>query len=132
MQLVILCEPDKKENHINELKNYKFRADVKIITTENNTAVIASAYAAIHLPSYEIMEIQGLNSIACGVPVISIDNDFWKPIYKETVLYASGDEKSVSEKMMILYKDEAIRNDLLAKGKILASDHTWETAAAMF
>jgi glycosyltransferase involved in cell wall biosynthesis len=132
MKLIILFSAPGKENSIKDLSSYKYRDDVRILTAENNEAtaeIIASAYAVIHLPAIEIMETEGLSGLVSGVPLISIDNDFCQSMYKDAALYSLPAEKGLSEKMMILYKDEKIRNELIARGKEVAAVHSWQNAA---
>lgn len=132
MQLIILFSKAGMEDSIKELSSYKYRADVKTITAagrDTTAAIIASAYAAIYLPAIEITEKAGLNSMASEVPLITTNNDFCKNIYKDGALYSSAAEKDLAEKMMLLYKDEQTRHDLVTKGKVIATSHNWQNAA---
>ena len=60
-----------------------------------------------------------------------MDNDFCKNIYSGGALYSDADEKALSEKMMLLYKDEYTRNDLITKGNAIAAAHSWQNAASL-
>ena len=131
MQLLILFAANEK-NTISNFSSYKYKADVKIlnsISADMNREIIASAYAAIHLPALEITEIEGQQVLASEVPLITAENDFCKSIYGEGALYTAAAEKEISEKMMLLYKDEDTRNELIKKGKAVVAQHTWENAA---
>ncbi|MEO8771434.1 MAG: glycosyltransferase [Ferruginibacter sp.] len=131
MQLVILFSA-KEKNTIKDFTSYKYKADVKIlnsISVEMNRELIATAYAAIHLPAMEITETEGPNVLASGVPLITMENDFCKSIYGEAALYTAAAEKVISEKMMLLYKDENVRNEFIKKGKAVVARHTRENAA---
>ena len=131
MQLVVLFSSGEK-NTIRDFSNYKYKADVKIlhsISMEMNRELIASAYAALQLPSVEIAEMEGSTALASEVPLITINNDFCKSIYGDTVLYTAAEEKEIAEKMMLLYKDENARHDMIQKGKAITSGQTWQLAA---
>ncbi|MBC7537015.1 MAG: glycosyltransferase [Ferruginibacter sp.] len=113
MQLLILLSANQNQNTVKDLSNYKYREDVKIIPFEGPETMatsLAAAYAAIHLPCMEITETEGLHALACNVPLITTNTDFNKSIYKDGALYAAPNEKDISEKMMLLYKDEKLRN----------------------
>lgn len=131
MQLVLFFSSGQQQP-IKELSTYKHREDIKIYDALNKqmqSALIAGAYAAIHLPSIETFEAEGLKAIASAVPLISIDNDFYRPAYKDAALFTNISDKEIAEKMMVVYKDENSRNELVDKGNALAATHTWETAA---
>ncbi len=134
MQLVLLFSLSVKETTIKELSSYKYRADVKILTAENTQVeaeLIASAYASIYLPEIEITETQGLKSIASGIPLITASNDFCKSIYNDGAIYSVTDEKEIADKMMLLYKDENHRSQLINTGKAIAAGHSWENTATL-
>ena len=133
MQLLILSSATQNKNMVKELSNYKYRGDVAIIpfeNTETTATFLAAAYAAIHLPCMEITETEGLHTLACAVPLITTDTDFSKSIYKDGALYAATNEKEISEKMMLLYKDEKLRNAQVQKGNAIAATHRWQNSAA--
>ena len=131
MQLVILSSPTTKIS-IPGFSNYKYHHDVKILTAESKdllVEIIGAAYAAIYLPETDITEYEGLQTISSEVPLICINNDFQKSIFKEFALYASANEKDISEKMMLVYKDEKKRNEMITEGKKMTTDYTWDSAA---
>lgn len=117
---------------IADFSNYKYRSEVQFISLEHElgiAAIIGSSYAAIHLPSIEISETVGLQAMASGIPLITVNSAFNHALFKDAAAYVSPDEKSIAEAMMLLYKDERHRGGLIAKGKIIAESHTWEAAA---
>src|ERR1700712_5616302 len=72
MQLVILSQTNEK-NTIKDFAHYKHKADVKILHStwkEMTVSLTAASYAAIHLPSIEIIETEGLNTLAGEIPLI--------------------------------------------------------------
>lgn len=132
MQLVILFPADEKIS-IRQLSSYKYRDDVKTFNATPagaHSGLLASAYAAVYLPSMEITETKGLRALASEVPLITINNAFYKSLYKEGALYTAAEEKGLSEKLMLLYKDEHARNEIIKKGKEAIAGHTWQLAAS--
>lgn len=131
MQLVVLSTA-KEKTYIKELASYKYRDDVKILqagSVQVAADIIASSYAAIYLPSMEITGTEGLHALACEIPLISPGSEFCKSIYKEAALYCKNGEKEIADQMMLLYKDETLRHDLIQKGRGLISTHKWQYVA---
>ena len=127
MQLILLVSSTQKEGIIKDLATYKYRDEVKILIFENGaqeTEITAAAYAAIYLPAINILEEKGLLTLANGVPLITSNNEFCKNLYHEAALYSQADEKDIAEKMMVLYKDENLRNNLLHAGRSIAAAYT--------
>jgi glycosyltransferase involved in cell wall biosynthesis len=58
------------------------------------------------------------------IPMIIHDADYFKAEFQESVLYAKTDEKELSQKMILLYKDESLRNEITnaAYQKIMEAD----------
>ncbi len=133
MQLLLVLSPAQKENRVKDLSTYKYRDEVKIIFQENEQLLIeitVAAYAAIYLPAMEIMEGEGLLAIKNNIPLITTSNEFCKSLYNDAALYAKIDEKNIAEKMMLLYKNENLRNDLGNIGKLVGSIYSWDNTAA--
>ncbi|MEO6669218.1 MAG: glycosyltransferase [Ferruginibacter sp.] len=130
MQLVMLFSSNERTT-IKDLSSYKYKADVKTLnltSVEMEKEISASAYAALHLPSMEITETKGLTVLATEVPLITINNDFCRSIYGDAALYTAAEEKEIAEKMMLLYKDENGRKEIIKKGKALVHGYTWQHA----
>lgn len=134
MQLMLLLKNIPEANCVNDFKNYKYRQEVKFITHQSHkkTALhLAAAYACIYLPAISTTENTGLHAMQCGVPLITCNDQAAKSIYKDAALFTSMDEKMIAENMMMLYKDEALRNETIEKGKSIAGTYNWPAAAAL-
>ena len=77
----------------------------------------------------KLIESNILFAIKYNIPLITTSNDFYKSIYQNAALYTAMDEKDIAEKMMLLYKDEQLRNDLINYGKHLSASFTWDKTA---
>jgi glycosyltransferase involved in cell wall biosynthesis len=131
MQLLILFDAPLSGTEIPGFSNYKYREEVKPMFLEKDTdrqALIASAYACICLPSIEMLETNGLLSFSQAVPLVSIDLPYYHALYANGALFTDSAEKNIAEKMMRLYKDENLRNNLAASGKAISDTHRWEDA----
>jgi hypothetical protein len=121
MQLVLLN--DYGENPIKDFHLYKYRQEVQIlpIVSEKNAApILAAAYAGIFLPTFIITGDWGLHCLQSHVPLITLSQEDSGLLYEDAVLYTGIDEKMIAEKMMLLYKDEQLRNGYIQKGAELA------------
>jgi hypothetical protein len=121
MQLVLLNEYG--ENPIKDFHLYKYRQEVHILPYEsdkNAAPILAAAYAGISLPTFMITGDWGLHCLKCHVPLITLLKEDAGLLYEDAVLYAGTDEKMIAENMMLLYKDEELRNSYIQKGAVLA------------
>jgi len=120
----------KYDSFVRDLKKYKYRHDVILLgyVEENELALImASAYALVYVSLFEGFGIPVLEAMKCGVPVITSIHSSMEEVAKEAALYA--DPKSfedIAEKMMLIYKDEKLREELVEKGKSAAVGYSWQ------
>ena len=53
-------------------------------------------------------------------------------IAEDGALYADANNpQDIAEKMMLIYKDENLRNSLVAKGKTIAAHYSWQRTAEL-
>ena len=63
----------------------------------------------------------GLEAMRCDVPVITSADSSMQEIAGDAALYAdANDHTDIADKMMLLYKDENLRNQLIEKGRQVA------------
>jgi hypothetical protein len=136
MQLVLMMNGNKIEDFVKDFNLYKYRDDVKIVTHDSEAGrakKVACAYAFIYLPQRVIAENTALNALQAGIPLITIENTDAFSIYGQAALYSQPSEKAIAENMMLLYKDEILRNDHIQKGWQVSSTYNWPlTSAALW
>jgi glycosyltransferase involved in cell wall biosynthesis len=116
-------------------ENYKYRADVIIINSDNSrekAAIVGAAYAVILPFNSDEDNTYALGAMQSGVPVITTKSSSIYEIAGDAVLCADQEVKDIGEKMMLLYKDENMRSQLIAKGRELVKIFTIERAARQF
>ena len=123
MQLIIQGNTGiQYEQFTDSLRLYRFNNDVKVLsdlTDKETQKVTAGAYAMIAVYSYETSSIFSLESMKCDVPVIVSSSGIFNEICGEAALYANPENvKDIAEKMMLIFKDEKMRKDLIEKGRL--------------
>ncbi len=110
-----------------------FKDEVKILkdpSIEERIKMIAAAYAMVDPSLFGGFTTQPLEAIKCGVPVICSAKGAMQEIFGDAALYADVENfKEVAVKMMQLFRDENLRNELIAKGKIISEKFNWDVTA---
>jgi glycosyltransferase involved in cell wall biosynthesis len=125
----------KYDSFIHNLKKYKYRQDVLLpgyLTEDELAKMMAAAYALVYPSLFEGFGVPVLEAMKCHVPVITSSNSAMEEIAGDAALYA--DPKSfedLAEKMMLIYKDENLRNTLIEKGKIVSLRYSWPRTAEL-
>lgn len=115
------------------LKSYKYRNDV-ILTgylEENELAKITgSAYGLVYPSLFEGFGVPVLEAMRCDVPVITAAHSAMQEIAGEAAMYADvTSHTDLADKMMLLYKNENLRNELIHKGREVAAQYSWDKTA---
>jgi glycosyltransferase involved in cell wall biosynthesis len=130
-QLVIASTTNIKESAL-QIQNYKYRNDVVLIIgdmNENTSDLSLSAYATIDF-TYSGLSMDNLESMIAGVPVLT--HAINKETSKGILHLKSHDAEDIAEGMMLIYKDEELRNNIIEKGKKIAASYSWEQSAKIF
>jgi glycosyltransferase involved in cell wall biosynthesis len=118
---------------VEDLKSYKYREDV-VVTADLSFTEYASIMEAAYAFVYPCLEqgytMQVFDAIVANVPVIISMKTSMQEITGEAALLVDGlDPVSISEKMMLIYKDEKGRQDLIEKGQQLHKHFSWDKTA---
>ncbi|HET7118815.1 MAG TPA: glycosyltransferase, partial [Hanamia sp.] len=122
MQLLIAGNAGiQYDEFIESLRLYRFHKEVKVLsdlTKEETQKIAASAYSTITVPLYETSSLSSLESMECDVPVIVSSLGIFPEICGDAALYANPENiKDIAEKMMLIFKDEEMRKELIKKGR---------------
>ena len=123
----------KTEEFTKLLSTFKFRNDVVLtgyLEQKELSKVVASAYALIYPSFFEGFGVPPLEALQCGVPAIVSNNSALPEVGGDAYLYidpASADD--MADKMMLIYKDEALRSRLIERGKLQLQKFSWDAAA---
>lgn len=123
MKLVINGRLSFNQNKewIEKINTYRYREDVAIID-ENDAkrpaVLLAAAYAFLHVPLQDNDVVSLLEAMQCETPCISFFTDTIKE-YTGTacILTDRNNYEQIGDKMILLYKDETLRSQLIEEGK---------------
>ncbi len=121
MQLVIASADILPESEfVKSLSLYKYRDDVRLLTVQDEkllASMISAAYACINLSHTIDNGIFLLQSIKSGVPVIAGNYHSVISLLNNAALFADPSSvETIAEKMILLYKDEKKRSELIHLG----------------
>ncbi len=135
-KLVIAGSLDRNyKSFANNLKSYKYQDDVVLMvcSEEEIFKLTGAAYSFIYTTFWEGSGVQVLGPMNCLIPVVTSFNSSMQEIAGDAALYVNPNEHTdIADKMMLLYKDESLRNNLIEKGKIVAAQYSWEKTADLF
>ncbi len=123
----------KYDTVLAKLKTYKYRDDVVLLGylhEEQLMKITASAYAVIYPSFFEGFGLPIVEAMQSEVPVITSNTSSMPEIGGDAALYADpNNPDAIAKQMLSLYKDETLRNTLIAKGKDRAAMFNWDDAA---
>jgi len=102
------------------LKTYKYRNDVKLfkdLTQEELQEITRCAYAFLYPVLFENSGIKILQAMKWNTPLILSDLEIFHEICTDATLYVDPNNfENIADKMMLLFKDEKKRAELIEKG----------------
>lgn len=121
------------ESFMVSLRSYKYRDDVVMtgyVAEDELVKITGAAYGMIYPSLWEGFGVPVLEAMQCDVPVITSVNSAMQEIAKDAALYINpASHTDMADKMMLLYKDENLRNELIQKGSETVKEYTWESTA---
>ncbi|HEV7782036.1 MAG TPA: glycosyltransferase family 1 protein [Chitinophagaceae bacterium] len=125
----------KYESFREDLKSYKYRDDVVMTGYVDDTelaSITGAAWGMVYPSLWEGFGVPVLEAMRCDVPVITSSGSPMEEIAKDAALYIDpADHTTIAEKMMLLYKDENLRKEMIRKGRAIAGEYSWEKTAAL-
>lgn len=117
------------------LKSYKYRDDVVLtgrIEEAERARITAAGWGLIYPSLAEGFGIPVAEAMQCGVPVITSAHSAMQEITKGAGLYVdAGSHTAIADKMMLLYKDEKLRQELAEKGREVVKAYSWDNTATL-
>ncbi len=102
----------------------------KYVPSEDMNPLMCGALAFVFPSLYEGFGMPPLEAMACGVPVLASGEASLPEVTGDcAVICDAFSVKSIAQGLYRLYKDEALRKDLSARGLERAKTFTWERSA---
>jgi len=135
MQLVLASASSVTDAElVKSLSSFKYKKEVHLLASpsvETLAAITASAYALVYISDYDGAAVSLTQAMQADVPIITNKNTAIKEICADAALYCNNNDfNDIADKMMLLFKDEDKRNQLIKKGKEQAGLYTWEMIKA--
>lgn len=125
----------KYESFAESLKSYKYRDDVVLkgyVPEDELVKIIGAAYGMVYPSLFEGFGVPVLEAMQADVPVITSEGSSMQEIAGDAALYADANNHTdIADKMMLLYKDEKLRKELIEKGRKVSKHYTWDKAAEL-
>lgn len=125
----------KNDEFLQLLQTYKYRDDVVLVgyvAQAELARLTAAAYALVYPSLFEGFGVPVLEAMKCGVPPLTSLNTAMQEIGGEAALFFDpADPADMADKIMLVYKDENLRNALLLKGKVQTEAYNWERTAGL-
>lgn len=118
------------ENTYNAMKHKQMVVFTGRLSTEKLHHVIASALAVTYVSLFEGFGIPILEAFYCDVPVITSNVTSMPEIAGDAALLVNPlDHKEIAAAMQKLNSDEALRQQLIEKGRLQRSKFNWQHTA---
>jgi glycosyltransferase involved in cell wall biosynthesis len=126
----------KNEEFLELIKTYKYRSDVVLtgyLPEEELSAILSSAYALVYPSLFEGFGVPVVEAMKCEVPVLTSEKTSMEEAAGDAALYFNPNNyQDIADKMMLIYKDENLRKQLIEKGKLNVVKYSWEKSAELF
>jgi glycosyltransferase involved in cell wall biosynthesis len=115
------------------LRSYKFRSEIKIwedLPQKKISEISSSAYAMIDLEIYSVNFKAIIASMNTKVPLLLSSKGGTKEICEDAAIYFDAESyKDIAEKMMLIFKDETLRSEIINKATVRIKKFNWEKSS---
>lgn len=130
MQLLIATKTKPSAEFSETLRLFKFKDQVQIVDVDVNelAAITSSAYAFIY--PFAQGYVNALQAMRSGIPILASNAGYMSEICGDAALYFDhNDHKKIADKMMLVHKDESLRQQLIEKGREQVKKYSWGNSA---
>jgi glycosyltransferase involved in cell wall biosynthesis len=135
-KLIVALRSKKEAANLEALlANYKFREDVVLLTHAEETElslIVASAYLVISVSGEETFPVTIFEASKCEVPVLARRTETLRKYEDALITFAGTAPDTLAEKMILIYKEESLREQFAEKIKLLATNYKPENGIARF
>ncbi|MEO5782325.1 MAG: glycosyltransferase family 1 protein, partial [Ginsengibacter sp.] len=130
MQLLIATKTQMPKEFLETLRLFKFKSEVQLLDVDESelAKITASAYAFVY--PFAQGYLYALQAMISGVPILTSNTGYIPEVCGDAALYFDENEyKKIADKMMLIYKDENARKQLIEKGRDLVKKYSWDNSA---
>jgi glycosyltransferase involved in cell wall biosynthesis len=124
------------EELLEKLKTYRYRNDVILtgyVPEEKLVQITAAAYALVYPSYWEGFALPMLEAMQSGTPVLASQTSAMPETGQDAALYADpASPESIAAQLLVLYKDEKLRNRLIQTGFQRSAQFSWDDSSARF
>lgn len=135
MKLVLAGNIWEDDPFLEQLKSYKYKEDVVVLhymPEEELAKLIGAAYALVYPSVFEGFGVPPLEAMQCGIPPITSAGTSMEEICGNAALYFDPFQSDdIGEKLMLLYKDETLRNRLIQNGREVSIQYSFDRTAEL-
>lgn len=117
-------------------RSLQFREDVVFTGRLSDTelrSIYPAASALLYVPFFEGFGIPLLEAMSCEIPIITARSSSLPEIAGDAAIYTRPEDPvEISEKMMMIATDAALRNYLIANGRLRKQDFSWIKTSEKF
>ncbi len=128
MKLLFLLNDQQKNKLFKPLSNYKYKVDIKLIDNQDaikNGEIMAGAYSIINTNATNSISSNMLNALQLNKPLMVADQEYFKSSFADGAIYTKMDENEIAKKLILLYKDENYRNEIIENTRLFTSKYEW-------
>jgi len=123
----------KNEEFLQLINTYKYRSDIvlsRYVPEKELSLLMGAAYALVYPSLFEGFGVPVVEAMKSGVPVLTSEGTAMQEIAGDAALYFDPmDYMDIADKMMLIYKDEKLRNQLIAAGSTMSTNYDWNQSA---
>ena len=128
MKLVLILDPSNENDILKLIESYKFRGDLRLILKNNDEQLLellSACYGCI-MSTNSSIQIKMIHAIKLNIPIVINETDFNKSSFADACVYCKMDEVQISQKMILLYKNEDFRDQIIKEAIILSNKLNWD------
>jgi glycosyltransferase involved in cell wall biosynthesis len=126
----------KNDEFLKLLNTYKYRNEVvltRYLPEKELALLTGAAYALVYPSLFEGFGIPVVEAMKCEVPSLTSLKTSMQEVAGDAAIYFdANDHADIADKMMMIYRDENLRKQLIEKGKERVQLYTWEKSAELF
>ena len=131
MQLLIATDVEVATKSLEKLRSFKFKDEVKLLAKlpeEKFVAIMGASYAFVYPFAQDYLF--ALQAMKCDTPLVVNSTGALPEICSDAALYVHPEShKNIADKMMLIFKDEELRKQLIEKGSQLVKKYSWDNTA---